>query len=90
MAREGNQINAIVSYGDVNDDKFRKRGPNQVLDFKTISDWIRLQGLDEYTTQGLIDLAASYPDSALHVFRRNFNLMISRVRDKRKKEQEGN
>ena len=90
MAREGNSINAKIGLGmGVEDDKFRKRGPNQVLDFKTISEWIRIQGFDEYTTQGLIDIASTYPTSALGSFRRNFNLMISRVREKRKKEQEG-
>ena len=51
-----------------------------------ICDWIRIQGLDEYTTQGLIDLASNYPTQALPSFRRNFNLMIERVRQKRRKE----
>ena len=59
------------------------------LTFDIISDWIRLQGCDEYTTKGLIDLAARYPTQALPSFRRNFNLMIERVRAKRRAEQQG-
>lgn len=56
------------------------------LTYETIVSWIKLQGLDEYTTNGLIDMAAQYPTQALPSFRRNFNLMIERVRQKRKKE----
>lgn len=59
------------------------------LTFETISDWIRLQGFDDYTTSGLIDLASKYPTQALPSFRRNFNLMIERVRAKRRAEQQG-
>ena len=51
-----------------------------------IADWIKLQGFDEYTTNGLIELAEKYPTQALPHFRRNFNLMIQRVRAKRKQE----
>ena len=63
------------------------QGPRKLLTFDMISDWIRVQGFDEYTTNGLIDLAARYPTQALPSFRRNFNLMIARVRAKRQKEQ---
>jgi len=72
--------------------KGRMKGDNQLqrlLTFDIISDWIRMQGLDEYTTEGLIELASKYPTQALPSFRRNFNLMISRVRGKRKLEQRG-
>jgi hypothetical protein len=54
-----------------------------------ITNWIKIQGLDEYTTNGLIELASKYPTQALPSFRRNFNLMIERVRTKRQKEQNG-
>lgn len=59
------------------------------LTFEIISDWIKLQGFDDYTTHGLIDLASKYPTQALPSFRRNFNLMIERVRAKRRAEQQG-
>ena len=58
------------------------------LTFEIISDWIKMQGLDDYTTNGLIELASRYPTQALPSFRRNFNLMIQRVRQKRRQEQE--
>lgn len=62
---------------------------NRLLTLDTISDWIKLQGFDDYTTNGLIDLASKYPTQALPSFRRNFNLMIERVRAKRRAEQQG-
>jgi len=31
------------------------------LTLETISEWIRLQGFDDYTTNGLIELAGRYP-----------------------------
>jgi hypothetical protein len=60
---------------------------SRMLTFEMICEWIKLQGFDEYTTNGLIELAAKYPTQALPSFRKNFNLMIERVRAKRKKEQ---
>lgn len=60
----------------------------RLLTFEVISEWIRLQGFDDYTTNGLIELAAKYPTQALPSFRKNFNLMIERVRQKRRREQE--
>jgi hypothetical protein len=59
------------------------------LTLEIISGWIKLQGFDEYTTNGLIELASRYPTQALPSFRRNFNLMIERVRAKRKAENRG-
>ncbi len=84
----GNQINAKVSIPNHHQDKTRK-GPNRLLTFEIISSWIKLQGMDEYTTNGLIALAATYPTQALPSFRRNFNLMIARVRQQRQQEQRG-
>jgi len=55
------------------------------LTLDTIVSWIKVQGLDEYTTNGLIELAKRYPTQAFPSFRKNFNLMIERVRSKRKK-----
>lgn len=59
------------------------------LNLETIISWIKMEGFDEYTTQGLIDLASRYPTQALPSFRRNINLMIERVRKKRKQETSG-
>ena len=59
----------------------------RLMTLEVITDWIKLQGLDDYTTQGLIEMAGRYPTQALPHFRRNFNLMIARVRDKRREEQ---
>jgi DNA primase catalytic subunit len=60
-----------------------------MLTLERIVDYIEKQGLDEYTTKGLIEEASKYPHQALGSFRRNFNLMIQRVRARRKKEQQG-
>lgn len=56
------------------------------LTLETVCKWIKLQGFDEYTTDGLIELAKKYPTQALPSFRRNFNLMIQRVRSQRQRE----
>lgn len=56
------------------------------LTLETVSKWIKLQGFDNYTTEELIKLAEKYPTHALPGFRKNFNLMVERVRIKRKKE----
>lgn len=59
------------------------------LTLEIVSDWIKLQGFDDYTTNGLIQLASKYPTQALPSFRKNFNLMIERVRVKRRAELQG-
>lgn len=84
----GNSIDIKVQIPE----HYRMKGDNilqRQLTFDTISEWIKMQDLDEYTTNGLIELAATYPTQALPKFRRNFNLMIARVRGKRKLEQRG-
>lgn len=63
-------------------------GPRKLLTLEKICEWIRMQGFDEYTTNGLIEEAGKYPTQALPSFRRNFNLMIARVREKRRSEQQ--
>lgn len=68
------------------------KGNSQVsvqLTFQKICEWIKLQGLDDYTTNGLIQMASRYPTESLPSFRKNFNLMIERVRVKRRSEQQG-
>ena len=64
-----------------------RRGPLRQITLEVVTEWIKLQGFDEYTTNGLIEMASRYPTQALPSFRRNFNLMIQRVRQKRKQEQ---
>lgn len=86
--REGNAIQAKIMLPDRLKSDDHRVGPNRQLTFETISEWIRLQGFDEYTENGLVELAASYPTSALKSFRRNFNLMLARVRENRRKEQQ--
>ena len=80
---EAQQIRASVYVpGDTKRPRFQRQ-----ITLDIICDWIRKQGLDDYTTQGLIRLAERYPTQALPNFRRNFNVMIQRVRQQRKQEQ---
>ena len=82
MAGEASSLKAkVVMPGQGNRPGFRKQ-----LTLQRITEWIRLQGLDEYTEEGLIEIASKYPTAALPSFRKNFNLMIQRVRQKRKQE----
>jgi len=85
MAGEAQQIKTSVYIPGKGGGVLRRQ-----LTFEMISEWIRLQGFDEYTTEGLIKLAANYPTQALPTFRKNFNLMIQRVRQQRKQETELN
>ncbi len=78
-----NKINMGVS---VLNEGTKQTGPLRQLTLERVSQWIKLQGFDEYTTEGLIAMAAKYPTQALPSFRKNFNLMIQRVRAQRKKE----
>jgi hypothetical protein len=84
MAGEAQQIKTSVFTPGGSSGGYVKRH----LTLDRISEWIRLQGFDEYTTNGLIELAERYPTQALPSFRKNFNLMIQRVRQKRKQETE--
>lgn len=79
---EAQHINANVSVPGKSQGRFQRP-----LTLETICEWIKIQGLDEYTTNGLIELARRYPTQALPSFRKNFNLMIRRVRSKRREEQ---
>ena len=67
----------------------RRTKVGRLLTLDMVIQWIKLQELDEYTTKGLIELASKYPTQALPLFRKNFNLMLQRVRAKRKLEQRG-
>lgn len=81
---EPTRMNVNVNAGQ------RSRGKiSRPLTLERVIEYINLQKLDEYTTKGLIELAAKYPTAALPSFRKNFNLMLQRVRAKRKLEQTG-
>lgn len=81
---EASKINVKISAGS---DPNQKKIFSRVLDLDTVIKWINFQGMDEYTTKGLIKIASSYPTSALGSFKKNFNLMIQRVRAMRKEEE---
>ena len=83
--REGNRMaaNVFIPGRDLHGQD--RVGANRQLTLGIISEWIRMQGFDEFTEQGLIDIASKYPHSALKSFRKNFNLMIARVREDRRK-----
>jgi hypothetical protein len=68
-------------------DSSKKSTIHPQLTLDRLIQWIKNRELDEYTTQGLIDLAKGYPTHALPNFRRNFAVMLSRVRSKRTREQ---
>lgn len=67
----------------------RPRRFRKLLTLETITKWIRALELDEYTTNGLIEMASRYPTHALPSFRKNINVMINRVRVQRQREQQG-
>jgi hypothetical protein len=75
-----NQVNVKL---DIGHEASRVKIP---LTLDRVIFYIRQQGFDEYTTNGLIKLASNTPSGALGSFRKNFNLMINRVRAQRKKE----
>ena len=89
---EAQGINAKI-YVPGNNGQYKKLGGRgglkRLLTLDDLVKMIKLQGLDEYTTNGLIELASRYPTQALPSFKRNINLMIQRVRAKRKLEQRG-
>lgn len=69
-------------------DDGRPKRIKRLLTLDHIILYIRQQELDEYTTNGLIELAERYPTNALPSFRKNINVMINRVRARRRKEQQ--
>lgn len=65
----------------------RKTHISRVVTLEGVINWIKGHQFDDYTTNGLIEIASKYPNQALPSFRKNFNVMIARVRQKRKTEQ---
>lgn len=61
----------------------------RLLTLDQLIKWIKAQEMDEYTTNGLIELASNYPTHALPSFRKNIQVMINRVRTQRQREQQG-
>ena len=82
MAGEAQSIKAQVTMPGVEG----RRGMVPQLTLQKVIEQIRRLGLDPYTEEGLIQLAERYPTQALPSFRKNFNLMIQRVRQQRKKD----
>jgi len=84
---EASKLNISVSKGSW--DSARKSNVSQMITLESIIESIKAQGLDDYTTNGLIEIASRYPANALISFKKNFNVMIRRVRAQRQKEQHG-
>lgn len=76
----GDQINVRVSIP--NTESRNRVGPNRPLTFEELVSWIKSQGFDADTESGLIELASTYPHSALKSFKRNIHIMVSRVKEK--------
>ena len=79
---EASHIQVKVSMGQNDTKNFSK-----MVTLERIVEWIKRQELDDYTTNGLIEAASKYPTAALSSFHKNFNIMLQRVRSKRKLEQ---
>lgn len=59
---------------------------SRLTTLESVISWIKSHQLDDYTTKGLIVLASRYPNNALPLFKKNFHVMLQRVRANRKKE----
>ena len=79
-----NEMNFSIELpGDDNRPKRFRR----LLTLENLTNLIQEMELDDYTTNGLIEMASRYPTHALPSFRKNINIMINRVRVKKQKEQ---
>lgn len=76
---EASHIQVKVSLGQNDTKNFSK-----MVTLERVIEWIKRQELDDYTTKGLIEAASKYPTAALSSFHKNFNIMLQRVRAKRK------
>lgn len=80
---EGGRMDIHISIpGEDNKPKRLRR----LLTLDHLVQWIQSQELDDYTTNGLIELASRYPTHALPMFRKNITVMINRVRARRRRE----
>jgi hypothetical protein len=82
---EPTRLSIQVTAGDSN----RKSNISRLFTLETLIQWINLLELDDYTRNGLVEIASRYPATALPYFKKNINLMIQRVRAKRIKDQLG-
>lgn len=66
----------------------RKSRVTRALTLDKVIEWIKShEDFDDFTINGLIEIASKYPNTALPSFRKNFNIMLARVRQKRSAEQ---
>lgn len=68
----------------------RPRRPGRLLTLEQVLSWIKLQELDDYTYQGLEKIISKYPTHALSSIKKNFGLLLNRVRAQRKKDDNEN
>jgi hypothetical protein len=87
---EGNRLQVNLVSMSPDGDVKRSGGKIRPTTLQGIINWIVSQEFDEYTKQGLIELASKYPTSALGSFRKNIHLMLSRVRATQMKGREPN
>jgi hypothetical protein len=85
---EPNKLAFKIS-NDQQQENSKRPKANRVVTHERVAEWIRRQGLDQLTTEDLIELSSRYPVGALASFKKNFHLMIQRVRATQRKEKTG-
>ena len=88
MAGEAKNMNFKVTMPGDEDNVHGRNTARPLVTLDRVISWIRSLELDEYTTDGLIKTAENYPHGALSLFRKNFDTMLARVRQKRSQEEE--
>ena len=88
MAGEAKNMNFKVTMPGDEDNVHGRNTAKPLVTLDRVVLWIRSLELDEYTTDGLIKTAENYPHGALSLFRKNFDTMLARVRQKRSQEEE--
>ena len=88
MAGEAKNMNFKVTMPGDEDNVHGRNTARPLVTLERVVSWIRSLELDEYTTDGLIKTAENYPHGALSLFRKNFDTMLARVRQKRSQEEE--
>jgi len=88
MAGEAKNMNFKVTMPGDEDNVHGRNTARPLVTLDRVVSWIRSLELDEYTTDGLIKTAENYPHGALSLFRKNFDTMLARVRQKRSQEEE--
>ena len=73
-----------------NHDPDRSTKPGRLLTLDQVISWIQRQELDDPTTQGVIKIISKYPTHALPSVRKNFSILVSRVRAEIRKKGEVN